>query len=1408
MSNTKKWLKACGAAGTLVSAMAILFCSKDYNPFSDLTNAKVHVLSYSFLNRDSVPLYETGTFTSVVALREEVESFSFHAPKNRFWRDTTVRASADKIIDGGPYVFRVSFFDTGYDSVTVKTFRSNGEMVSQTFAVRVYNPLHQGPVSGYFGQPFNLQTAGVPDTALYHWNFGISWHTSSVVNQVQSSVSILNPRHGTGKLKVTDLAGNNPTPEVEFTYAFDDTSKPVITCENDGLHGDTITSGDTVFSFKVRIWDVGSAEVESCAVNDQAFDYSNRSTLVYTKVFNNFPELTRTGAALRLAVYALDSRTSGHASCDTFYAVFNAGGTKSEHYSINFSFPNQDTVTIAGRFAKIFGDARSDRGDTMTLYAQINGKTDPVPKTIVRGGTWDWFVGLDNLINIVVVSAYGTDNKLLTSAQRVIVVNPNTLDTIKPVIWEVSVDGTVIPNSSDRYSTEKSDALLKVVAFDVPSGVAKLIVNHDTMSVDDTTYTWPISYGNLQHSVDGNTVHIIVVDKKGNATDRTITIFKNTVPFIADTNIGIPSLCCMDSTYTARIKWRDAEEDDIGVTITSPRGMEFLHLESNQDSIVWKPVFRADTARDTLTIELRDRYFGSNRYQWIFTSFPCNRTASAIAFLTRDRDFPQVLQVGVDRLGVPLAVDTAGLSFTPRYSARFLDNSKVLLDNLPCDTLRWSPAIEDTGFRKLMVTVGNDTRSFDTLFPSFWVVPRNQYACALTWEFSGAISPLGALDLYSHPEPETLNFTIHDLDHPLTESYKVTVSQGSLRTVSVFNQKEFFIAITPDTSKAADTLKVSVLDKTGRTDSAQFIVQYSVPTGNTPPGKAVLFPDTAIYYCAGTTRYNFVISFFDQENDPVDVRVKHAPDSMHVSLRGIVDWTPPITRLGSDSLVIRLYDQHDSSGLFSWRFNVIDCAKKPPPVNFQTSATIDFPSWLQAGVDSVSLQLKTVPGTGMRPFLFNARTDKGDALLTDDSVGMLSYHPANSDTGYRTMQILVKDKYLTSDTISPQIQVVPRNGQKCHLSYTYSGTVMPSSGYLYYPASYDLYTTTPPESAKFVIEDADHPLTEQYTIRIAPKSSQATTITQPGSNRAFSVKISYNYGSGASAPTRDTIMVSVKDKTGSADSARLIIQFPIRSLSSIPQLYTEFNSSTNVNTAMGTQVRSWDEVSGSYYSISLSQSDYDRQPILKSNFVNGKPAIYFDHISDNGDDGLFTSSYGGPHGGPYGGSDVQWADTPFTLFVVFSANSIPANTRQTLVSTNTADGFGVGIACNGKLGIFNDALGNTPQGNSCPTGEWASTEFTVTKGTWYVATWQSTLGIPVSGNIRVQAWLNGAAASQAMEMQTQADPGMAFGTGAEDFGGSFDGYLTAIVIFKRALSSDERVLVEKYLGGQYKITVK
>jgi len=125
-----------------------------------------------------------------------------------------------------------------------------------------------------------------------------------------------------------------------------------------------------------------------------------------------------------------------------------------------------------------------------------------------------------------------------------------------------------------------------------------------------------------------------------------------------------------------------------------------------------------------------------------------------------------------------------------------------------------------------MVTVGDGAVCFDTLYPAIRVVPRNQYPCSLSWTSSVSLTAEGVLDLTNATKADTLNFIIRDQDDPLTEKYTVVIVQNGLRSVQVTNDRNLLIAISPNSFKVRDTLRVTITDRTNTTDGMTLVIVY------------------------------------------------------------------------------------------------------------------------------------------------------------------------------------------------------------------------------------------------------------------------------------------------------------------------------------------------------------------------------------------------------------------------------------------------------------------------------------------------------------------------------------------------------------------------------------------------------
>jgi Domain of unknown function (DUF2341). len=817
---------ACKRLPVLFSAIVtaaiavLLFCSKDYNPFDDLTNARVHVLSWCFPDMDSVSMYSTGTIKTVVALSEDVDSFKVSAGKNRFFSDTVVRRRNGPVsLNGGPFLFPVSFFDTGLQTVTVMTFRSNGEVIPEEFSIRAVSPLHQPSVQQIYGVPFRASTPGVADKDVqYHWNFGPGREISSLAETC--SVTFTNGQQisGKGAVWVTDLAGMHASPADSFAWSFSDTSKPVIFYFDDAKK-DTIFTGDSIFVFRVHIIDNIDQIVDTCSVNGASFDLVNSRTGVYTKIFKNMSLYSRQNGPLAITVWAMDNLQFRNVAVRTFYAFYDSAGVKNADAKVSFVIPLEDSVTYRNADIVVTGTAENYRTQTMIVRITVNDSVSGDYKTIQgQSGTWVWQLHLRVGRNQVVATAYSIDNVFMAADTASILFDPNFSDTIKPMIWSVTTAGGA---QADGFTTGNAAETLTIVAFDEGSGIKSVLINGaPAQPVNPNGYIWTAMTGPLTHQIKGNNITVRAIDQMNNYYEEPIVIYKNSLPVLVPTTM--PRSFCVDTSYSLRLASFDADNDPVTFQwVHTPKGM----TTTADGGFSWKPAAIA-IGTDSMVVHLLDGYGQTPDTVFYFSINDCSQAHTPVHFTTTEQDFPPLLQADADSMAVILAIDKQPSGYTPVYSARFTDRDESIEVNAASPLVAWRPAEADTGSRRLMVTVGDGTIGFDTLYPAIRVVRRNQYPCSLSWTSSMALTAMGELDLTGATRADTLNFTIHDLDDPLTEKYTVTVMQNGIRTVQVMDNRAFLIAISPNSSKTRDTLHVSISDQTKTSDSMTLYILY------------------------------------------------------------------------------------------------------------------------------------------------------------------------------------------------------------------------------------------------------------------------------------------------------------------------------------------------------------------------------------------------------------------------------------------------------------------------------------------------------------------------------------------------------------------------------------------------------
>jgi hypothetical protein len=825
----KRWARTIPLFGLAVAA---LFCSRDYNPFSDLTNARARVLDWGFDAQKPYPLYSTHIVRTVVAVREQVDSFKVTAKGNRFWNDTMVRLKVQEegISEPQTYAFAVSFYDTGLKTITIESFRSNGEVTLQPFSVRIVNLLHQNDINGEMGKPLKLLTPSVDDRDVrYVWIFGPG--RSKTATACSTTVimydSILK---GIGSLRVTDLYGKDSTPPVPFSYLFKDTTAPRIICQNGSA--DTILTADSIFAFRILVIDSGSG-VGTCTVNGDTFDLFNSNSQSYTKLFTNAQRYTRSGGPLQLAVAAKDR--AGNGAWHAYTVLFDSSGGSHDRCRINVVSPMSDPARVRTRDVWISGDVENYSSGSLEIKLSQNGVLSPQSFLIDSSrGAWRWHLFFDTIAvtNAVEVAAYGEAGQKLASVNRTIIYDPSAPDNVPPMIWAIAAaDGRW---RNGRLFVNTDTVTLAITAFDDGSGVDSLLVNGAPVKPDSQNgYLWHEKISGVPHRQSGATVTVHVVDRAGIPRDTVFTAIRNALPtFVSPPQI--PGAFCVDSTYTCTFTCADNDFDPMQLHCTAD-SVRAVVANVNGLQLTLRPTSASLGQTVTLSLSLFDGYETSQLLIESFTGIDCAKKVTPVRFKPEVNVFPALLQADRDTLQMRLAIDSSPPPPGLRYSATLVNRTgtgKVrVLDNDTSSLLRWAPSLLDTGLQRLTVTVGDGITAFDSLVASIMVVHRNEYPCSLSYRFTGALGAGGELLPSSGAKPETLFVAIRDKDDPRVERYTVAITEHNVKTVTELYRKDFFITINPDSLRNTDTLLVTIRDLTGTTDSARFVIRYPGSTG-------------------------------------------------------------------------------------------------------------------------------------------------------------------------------------------------------------------------------------------------------------------------------------------------------------------------------------------------------------------------------------------------------------------------------------------------------------------------------------------------------------------------------------------------------------------------------------------------
>ncbi|MBD3239871.1 MAG: hypothetical protein GF331_04745 [Chitinivibrionales bacterium] len=716
-------LFACILAATLLS------CADDSNPYLDQSKSAIALVAYdgsgqTLTDGDSVDIFATDTFWVELTLQVHIERFRFTAPNNRLWmpdEDTLI----DKATFGDiwRFPFLVSFYQTGYDTVTVTAYLAGGDSLSDSLIVYCRSPLDQDEIEAEPGELVDLQTTPVEDSpVLYVWKIG----TDSVVNdQSHTRKQFDSPLIAQGELYVK--LGQARSPSQVFQIVVADRTPPSVTLLHDSVSADSahIYTGDIPFHFHVRIADsysdptapvVYAPELASGAPFDQC-----------TPVGPHAAECTKT-----LYFWAEDSDSSwivvavadesGNHKADTFWVHYDSSLVSTP--IVRIDEPAQDLEVVPHRQLTVFGDVENMYGDdSLYLIATVNDSDLDGYRTITKSSTtWEWPVELSapdtNVVMFalldLIVSPTDTLYQVVHYAYRIVVLDTAVADSTPPSIRGITSGGVPV---TDGFVAAEQTIALRVDVFD-QSGIAWVQVDSAGAPLQpDGAYLGTVV---LEHVPEGVVVPIAVADNKGNVTETTRRMYHNHAPAIT----AVPALTYIiaDMAYEDRVLFDDPDGDPVTVTLLiKARTGDKVVAADGTGAFVWTPG-PLDTGLTEIVAQATDGYPGGRDEETFNVVVkPPDVNDTVQAFFTVDMsDFPSTLTATVDTLRVLLAIDRDPSEGDFLFSVRRFNGnvSEHLLRDSRDNQLVWAPAEADTGTWTIEAVVTSGPGLADTIIPA------------------------------------------------------------------------------------------------------------------------------------------------------------------------------------------------------------------------------------------------------------------------------------------------------------------------------------------------------------------------------------------------------------------------------------------------------------------------------------------------------------------------------------------------------------------------------------------------------------------------------------------------------------------------------------------------------------------
>ncbi len=791
-------------------------CTEESNPFADPVNAGVHIESWSFSERDTIPVFSTGTLSIRITARELIDSVVLFAPGNRCWSDTTLLPGLGGKLLPSSAEFEVSFFDTGTQEIEISAYLVNGTKPSRILKTFCRSPLKSDTIMVAYGVELELSTQSVPDDdVIYYWDFGGAGRRFQSSKPGRSALLLHGPAEGTGHVWISDVKDTAAcSPKTPFFYSLSDVTPPSIAILNHA--SDTIVTGMSEFALSARITDRGEMPVEAAKIDGESFDYSDAHSNTYVKIFRGLDSLS---GVKNTTLWAMDNRRFRNEASKTVYLRYDASKKPVSEVHLRVKVPSGDTTIASNPFVYISGSLHAPLRDTTILHIQVNDSLYKDVKRVSGGqGLWNWKVYLpEKGANLITVSAKNASgDSVLTGEMIVVKYDPSAGDERSPVILQVGVDG----KPANGLFVDSARARVEVIAFDEGSAIKTFKMNNlpAEPSLENNTkgYVW---YRNidLEHTPQGNEVAIKVVDEHGNVADTLVTIYRNGRPTLVNPP-EIPSVLVVDTTYVFPFGVYDPDGDRVITQVMhAPGGMEILN-----GSIRWHP---RRPMLDSVVVEFWDGFQLGRRYVWPLHVYDRDEKPGPVSFALSSSSIPGVVEVGRP-VRIPVHVDTA--SGQPPYRFEFLLDGLEKTVTLSNDSVIWTPTVSDTGSRVVKVMVTDLVGSADTLLRTVFVAPTADSPCSLIVVTDLPRLENGIVDMRSVMEPSDIFMMIKDEDHHLVDHHSITVVRGNATIGNALDStRQITITLSPKPTLRMDTLVVVAQDKAAHRDTVTLYIAYA-----------------------------------------------------------------------------------------------------------------------------------------------------------------------------------------------------------------------------------------------------------------------------------------------------------------------------------------------------------------------------------------------------------------------------------------------------------------------------------------------------------------------------------------------------------------------------------------------------